>query len=142
MSLSRSNSNKYAVGDLVRIRSQSKSKGSGTVGVVIKINLHQTSLDTGYRAIHKYIELLIRGNNVTHPQESSVVEVNFVDNKNCKHEESQEIPDSIAKILREQKKEMKQIRLLMENMSIQFKLQQNLIHEMLRNRSSSIERNK
>ena len=136
MFLSRSNSNKYAVGDLVRIRSQSKSKGSGTVGVVIKINLHQKFLHTDYRAIHKYIELLILGNNVTHPQESSVVEVNFVDNKNCKHEESQEIPDAIAKILREQKKEMKQIRLLMENMSIQFKLQQNLIHEMLRNRSS------
>ena len=53
MSRSCSNSNKYAVGDLVQIRSQSKSKGSGTVGVVIKMNLHQTSLDTGYRAIHK-----------------------------------------------------------------------------------------
>lgn len=115
MSFSCSNTNKYAVGDLVRIRSQSKSKGSGTVGVVIKINLQQTSLDTGYRAIHKYIELLIRGNNVTHPQESSVVEANFLDYENCKHEESQEISVAIEKMIREQKKEIKKIRLLMEN---------------------------
>ena len=130
MSFSCSNTNKYAVGDLVRIRSQSKSKGSGTVGVVIKINLQQTSLDTGYRAIHKYIELLIRGNNVTHPQESSVVEANFLDYENCKHEESQEISVAIDKMLREQKKEIKKSDCLWR------------IHEMLRNCSSSIERNK
>ena len=133
MSFSCSNTNKYAVGDLVRIRSQSKSKGSGTIGVVIKINFQQTTLDTGYCAIHKHIELLICGNTVTHPQEASIVEANFADYENCKQEESQEIPVTIAKQLREQKKEIKELKILIGNMSIQFALQLDLIHELLRN---------
>ena len=50
----------YSVGDLVRISTQSKSKGSGTVGRVIKITTQMIKTGTGFSAGHKYIDRVTR----------------------------------------------------------------------------------
>ena len=139
MLLSRSNTNKYSVGDLVRIRTQSKSKGAGTEGVVKKNSLQQTTLDTSFRTIPKHIELMRRAGHPSPPQEPTR-ETDFGDSDNSEKEERIDIPTEVVRELREQKQEIcgqkqeiKEPRKAIEDMSSKFTLQLNMIYELLEN---------
>ena len=48
----------FAVGDRVRIRRTSGSKGAGSEGIVVSIAAKMTRLNTGFSTKHKHIELL------------------------------------------------------------------------------------
>ena len=48
----------FAVGDRVRIRSASGSKGAGSEGIVVSIAAKMTRLNTGFSTKHKHIELV------------------------------------------------------------------------------------
>ena len=136
---SRSNTNEYLVGNLVRIHTQSKSKGAGIEGVDIKINLQQTTLDTGFRTIYKHIKLVCRARRPIPPQEPTR-ETDFGDSDNIKKEERADVPAEVARELceqkqgiLEQKQENKELRKAIEDMSSKFTLQLNMIYELLEN---------
>ena len=48
----------FAVGDRVRIRDSSGSKGAGSEGIVVSIAAKMTRLNTGFSTKHKHIELV------------------------------------------------------------------------------------
>ena len=48
----------FAVGDRVRIRDSSASKGAGSEGIVVSISAKMTRLDNGFTTKHKHIELV------------------------------------------------------------------------------------
>ena len=48
----------FAVGDRVRIRNSSGSKGAGSEGIVLSISAKMTRLNTGHSTKHKHIELV------------------------------------------------------------------------------------
>ena len=48
----------FAVGDRVRIRDSSASKGAGSEGIVVSISAKMTRLNTGFSTKHKHIELV------------------------------------------------------------------------------------
>ena len=50
----------FDIGDRVRIRNASSSNGANTEGIVTKITMHMTTLDSGYRCRHKFIDLVRR----------------------------------------------------------------------------------
>ena len=48
----------FAVGNRVRIRDSSGSKGAGSEGIVVSISAKMTRLDNGFTTKHKHIELV------------------------------------------------------------------------------------
>ena len=75
--------------------------------MVTKINLQQTTLDTGCRMIHEHIKIVRRARH-PRPHQEPTRETDFREFDNSEKEERTDIYSEVARELREQKQEIRE----------------------------------
>ena len=102
----------YAVGDRVRIRTASGSKGAGTEGIVVKITTQMTRLDSGYSTKHEWIEPVFI--NTAPPEDSP----DLAAGPKTRAKNTEDQPNELLKQVKENKVTIDELRRDMSDMKI------------------------